>query len=92
MLSCLSRNVVQARDIFELQLVLSHSDSRSFRSKVDESELARAKEHVLSVDYKTFRSRIISLLSPDVQAKYASRDVWETLVLKVVETLNSLIE
>ena len=87
-----SRNFVQARDIFDLQFLLSRADIRSLRSAVDESQLAQVGERALSVGYETFRSQVFSFLPPDVQAGYDSSDVWETLVLDVVETLKSLIQ
>jgi predicted nucleotidyltransferase component of viral defense system len=83
----ITRSVTQARDVFDLHLLLSqgantHIDDSSLLSRLDE-----AVQNAMSISYDMFRGQVFSFLHPGYQSQYASVAVWDDMVLKVVEAL-----
>lgn len=79
------RSQTQARDIFDLDHLL-----RSGVSTRDMSlppEWREAQQNALAVSCEVFKSQVLSFLSPDYQAQYATPGVWDDMVLRVVEAL-----
>ena len=79
------RTQPQARDLFDLAHLL--------RSGVSTQEMARppqwpeAQQKALSITYDIFKSQVLAFLAPEYQAQYDDPQVWDELVLGVVEAL-----
>jgi predicted nucleotidyltransferase component of viral defense system len=83
-----SRKVPQARDIFDIYLLLtSNVIDISLFKRLGRSELSKIKEKILSIDYSIFKSQVVSYLHPDDTLVYDSEDVWDTMRLKIIEDL-----
>jgi hypothetical protein len=84
----LSRTTSQARDIFDLHLLLEAglkpADSLSADTKPD---LAQAKENILAMDFGQFKSQVVSYLEPDVQLHYDSEEIWDAVRWRLIEAL-----
>lgn len=83
-----ARSTVQARDIFDLNLLLaagvdSHISDRKLMSK-----LAEAQDNAMSITFDVFKSQVLSFLRLDYQSQYDSESVWDDVVLRVTEALN----
>lgn len=82
-----SRIETQARDIFDLYLLLTSQLEKMPRLDRCRADLNQARENVLTTSFAAFKSKVISYLEPDIQKQYNSRDVWDDMRLKVAEAL-----
>jgi len=84
----ISRKTVQARDIFDLYLLLASRVERVDLPEEVRANLDKAKESILSMDFVVFKSQVISYLEPEDQSRFESEEVWDNIRLHVVETLS----
>jgi hypothetical protein len=80
------RSETQARDVFDLELLLSAPGDLD-PTAVDAKLRAAAVDRALAVDYRTFKSQVLAFLPADQQRVYSSCETWEQLVLHVVDAL-----
>jgi hypothetical protein len=79
------RSQTQARDIFDLDHLL--------RSGVSLQDMALpvrwedGQKNALAISSDIFKSQVLSYLAPDYQAQYAAPEIWDEMVLRVVEAL-----
>jgi predicted nucleotidyltransferase component of viral defense system len=83
----ISRSATQARDIFDLYVLLASRVERVDLSEELRSNLDKVKENILSMDFAVFKSQVISYLEPEDQSRYGSEEVWDSIRLHVVESL-----
>lgn len=83
----ISRSETQARDVFDLYLLLTSRLETVPRLDRCRTDLNRARENVLSTSFAAFKSKVISYLEPDIQKQFNSRDVWDDIRLKIAEAL-----
>lgn len=82
-----SRRVTQARDVFDLHVLLaSGADTASVRD-VDAAAREEAQARAMSVDFDQFKGQVMAYLAPEWQAQVDSEDVWDGMVLGVVDAL-----
>jgi hypothetical protein len=83
-----SRTAPQARDVFDLHLLLEAGlkpvDGLSSDTKRD---LAQAKEYILNIDFGQFKSQVVSYLEPDIQDHYDSAKTWDAMRWRLIEAL-----
>ncbi|MBI4654735.1 MAG: nucleotidyl transferase AbiEii/AbiGii toxin family protein [Nitrospirae bacterium] len=84
----ITRSTPQARDIFDLNLLLNTNVDRNISSGKLRNRIHEAKSNVMSVTFEIFKSQVLSYLHPDYQKQYDSASVWDNIVLKVMEALN----
>jgi hypothetical protein len=80
--------VVQARDVFDLGVLLNRADSDAPRAlhRIRE-RLAGAIERVMEVSFDQFQGQVVAYLDPDHADMYASRAAWDALQSQVVDEL-----
>lgn len=83
----ISRVTTQARDIFDLNLLLNAGVDRKISNSKLRSRLHEAESNIMSVTFDMFKSQVLSYLPPDYQRQYNSAPVWDDIVLRVVEVL-----
>jgi len=83
----ISRRETQARDIFDLYLLLISQLEKMPRLERHRADLNQARENILSLSFAAFKSQVISYLEPEIQGQYDSADVWDDIRLKVVDAL-----
>jgi len=83
----LSRSETQARDIFDLYILLTSRLEKIPAFQSHGINHLKAKENILSTTFAIFKSQVLSYLEPEVQRQYDSEDVWDSMRLKVVEAL-----
>jgi hypothetical protein len=83
----LGRSETQARDVFDLHLLLAGSIVVD-ANKVDARSRRSAAERALSVDFRAFKSQVLAYLPPERQDDYGSREAWEQMLLQVVAVLD----
>jgi hypothetical protein len=84
----LSRSASQARDIFDLHLLLEAGlISTAAVVKDRKSDTSQIKENILAVDFGQFKSQVISYLEPDLQRRYDSEETWDAMRWRIIEAL-----
>jgi predicted nucleotidyltransferase component of viral defense system len=79
------RTQTQARDIFDLDHLLRCGVST--QGMVLPKQWREAQQNALSVSFDDFKSQVLSFLSPEYQAQYAVPEVWDEMVLRVVDAV-----
>ncbi len=84
----LTRSTPQARDIFDLHLLLScGADVRALSASLAE-RLNEAKAKVFAMSFEEYKSQVVACLTPDDQPQYDSEEVWDGIRLETVEWLS----
>jgi len=84
----LSRTTPQARDVFDLHLLLeSGLRSTATLAQDRKPDIAQIKESVLAVGFGQFKSQVISYLEPDLQRQYDSEETWDAMRWRIIEAL-----
>jgi predicted nucleotidyltransferase component of viral defense system len=83
----ITRSTTQARDIFDLNLLLNTGVDKTISSSKLKARLSEAESNVMSVTFDIFKSQVLSYLHPDYQKQYDSASVWDDMVLNVIEAL-----
>jgi predicted nucleotidyltransferase component of viral defense system len=84
-LALAGRNETQARDVFDLELLLRRAPVT--RVTVDASVLASAAELAVELPYAAFRDQVLPFLDPEVAELYTDPAIWEQMQVFVVEWL-----
>jgi hypothetical protein len=84
------RNETQARDIFDLDLLLLGWPGAAPKGRIPAETLDRAIDLMLRIPYATFRAKVMTFLEPQVQELYASEKTWEAMKERVLERLEEL--
>jgi hypothetical protein len=88
-IGALSRTVTQARDIFDLKLLLDAGAGQEKLPKGIAAEIPRAIENAMTIGYDEFSGQVRAYLAADYQEYYGTRKVWETLQQQVVDALEN---
>jgi len=81
------RTMTQARDIFDLKLLLDGGAGRGKLPAEVAAEIPRAVENALTIGFDEFSGQVRAYLAADYQDYYGSRKVWEELQHEVVVAL-----
>ena len=84
------RTVTQARDIFDLKLLLDGGAGREKLPVGIAKDVARAIENAMTVGFDEFSGQVRAFLAADYQEYYGTRKAWETLQQDVVDALEKL--
>lgn len=89
-LALAQRSETQARDIFDLKLLIdSKARPQSLREDV-KAQLSRSIENALSMDFAAFAGQVVAYLDPEYQSHFNDRKVWHVLQEQVVDSLGAL--
>jgi hypothetical protein len=83
------RTQPQARDVFDLNLLLARADSYEALANVPKSRLAAATEHAIGITYDQYSAQVVAYLDPTQRELYESRDAWNTMQDAVVTALEA---
>ncbi len=83
------RKETQARDVFDVHLLLAGGATLVDRPDVDRGILDRACANAMAVDFGMFKSQVLAYLEPDDQPPFDSSSAWDAIVLEVVDALRS---
>jgi hypothetical protein len=85
------RSEPQARDIFDLNLLLARPDGDAAVKKVPKSQLASALERALEIGYDQYAAQVVAFLDPTQRELFESRDAWDTMQHAVVTALEAAV-
>jgi len=77
----------QARDIFDLKLLLDGGAGKVRLPAAIAGEIPRAVENAMTIGFDAFSGQVLAFLAADYQEYYRSRRVWEDLQNEVIEAL-----
>jgi len=81
----------QARDVFDLTLLLSRSDAATLElDAATKRDVPEAIERALSISFDDYRSQVVAYLHPAQADLFASRAVWNATQAAVIERLEAL--
>jgi len=81
----------QARDVFDLALLLARPDAATVVLTDDERRwLAPAIERAIGISYDEHLAKVVAYLEPEHAFLYESRDAWDALQSVVVASLEAL--
>jgi predicted nucleotidyltransferase component of viral defense system len=83
------RNETQARDLFDLKLLLDQGAKPD--GKKLKALLPAAIENALSIGYDQFAGQVLAYLEPEYQDHYRPRTIWESLQAEVIQQLEALV-
>ena len=81
------RTETQARDIFDLHHLIAGGASLEALRSLDSEVLDLARARATDVDFGVFKSQVLSYLRVEDRDRFDSPDVWDTLVVEVVDAL-----
>jgi hypothetical protein len=81
------RSVPQARDIFDLHLLLSRERVRKIGSRLTPDLMEAARLRALDLSFDDFKGQVLAYLDPGDRAAYDSPETWEAMQLGVIEML-----
>jgi predicted nucleotidyltransferase component of viral defense system len=84
------RSETQARDVFDLKLLLDGGAGKAPLAKDVKVKLTLAVENAMTVGYDAFAGQVLAYLEPEYQSHYRERTVWESLQEQVIESLEGL--
>jgi len=83
------RSLTQARDIFDLYLLL-HLNRPNLSFSFEKNTLAKAEEALLSIGFSDYKSQVVNFLEVEEQAIYNDQDYWSKISNEVFQYLNGI--
>ena len=84
------RTETQARDVFDLKLLLDAGATGSMLSAETREKLQTACENAISIKYDDFMGQVVAYLTPQYQEFYGRREDWDKIQEAVLNTLEVL--
>lgn len=84
------RNETQARDVFDLKLLLDAGAAKEALPPETRKLLPEAIEHAMGVGYDDFNGQVVAFLDPDYRDYYGTRQAWDRMQDEVVVGLEAL--
>jgi len=84
------RGQVQARDVFDLKLLLDAGAGEAPLPASVEPHLAAAITNAMAVKYDAFAGQVLAYLQPEYQEHYEHKQAWDQLQEQVVGSLQEL--
>ena len=81
------RTEVQARDLFDLHLLLERGVIPQCLSPTLSTQLDKAIENALSIDFSAFKAQVVAYLMDEYQDYYNSPEIWSAMQNKVISIL-----
>jgi Nucleotidyl transferase AbiEii toxin, Type IV TA system len=81
------RSTVQARDVFDLSVLLSRAGGRIDALRSMRAQIKKAIERAMDVSYDEFKAQVASYLKPEHLDEYGTRQAWEAMQAQVVDAL-----
>ncbi len=86
-----ARTEPQARDVFDLSLLLARSDAAGLTLDAAAKEwLADAIDHAMGISFDEYASRVVAFLEPTHAEVYAERSAWHAMQEDVIARLEAL--
>lgn len=84
------RSETQARDVFDLELLLRRHRNAIGAGEIEPHTLEVAMERALELPFEAFRDQVVRFLDPEVTELYDDHAAWEQMQAFVIERLMEL--
>lgn len=88
------RNITQARDIFDLYLLIGNQPLTIFKNlsaviqnQQLKTQVAQALENLRGIKYQDFQSQVVTYLAAEYQKVYSAPEIWQQIIKQVTQTL-----
>lgn len=85
------RTATQARDVFDLKLLVDAGAAAAPLGQTQIEQLPRAIDNAMSIGFEDFVGQVVAFLEPEHQADFKNRESWEILQEQVVDALRGLV-
>ncbi len=85
------RSSVQARDVFDLAVLLSKAGGKVDALRPVRAQIPKAIERAMDVSYGDFKSQVASYLKSEHLDEYGTREAWEAMQARVIEQLEKVL-
>lgn len=86
------RNQTQARDVFDLYLLIHSGSDLKLKDAKKIQYLHQAQSNAMSITFADFKGQVLAYLSEDDRTQYDEKSVWKNIVSIVIESLNEHIK
>lgn len=87
------RSTTQARDVFDLYMLLPHFTDKDSKSKViPQNILKKALVNIFDLNFGVFRDTVLAYLKDEDQRAYNKKEIWEEIQLKVGNAIEKRLE
>jgi len=86
-LALVGRREVQARDVFDLNVLLAKAGTDLMALKPIRNKLDAAGKRALELTFDAYQAQVVSYLKPEHIDAFGTREAWEAMQLRVVEAL-----
>ena len=81
------RGEIQARDVFDLDLLFRHSPEAINRQRLSAKRANHAIERIVELPFGAFRTQVVEFLDPDIVELYDNPRAWDEIQQRVVQKL-----
>jgi len=81
------RTEPQARDVFDLSVLFSRSDSAGFERAMAGVEVGPAIEQAMAISFEEYRAKVVAYLAPDQAEPFESQAAWNAMQEAVISRL-----
>lgn len=82
-----TRRQIQARDVFDLHLLLTTGVDPTATFDKTVKYIDQARDNAWTMSYDMFKSQVLSFLHPEYQMQYSSPELWDNIIIAVVDAL-----
>ena len=86
----IGRNETQARDIFDIYLLLGYEVNSSKIPQDLKEKLTIASTNLSSINFADFKSQVVSYLAPEFQAQYNDEASWNEIQMRVYMVIEAI--
>jgi len=91
-LALAGRSETQARDVFDLELLLRSHLAVVERGKIEPGKVRSAIDRCFDLPFEAFDAQVTPFLEPDIAEIYQSPQAWEQIQLFVADRLTELLD
>ncbi|HEY4212860.1 MAG TPA: nucleotidyl transferase AbiEii/AbiGii toxin family protein [Steroidobacteraceae bacterium] len=84
------RTQTQARDLFDLKLLIDAGAAALGEAERIRSQIPQAIENAMTISYDDFAGQVLAYLEPSYQDHYRTRKVWDEMQEQVVNALQGM--
>jgi hypothetical protein len=84
------RSEPQERDLLDIDVLLNLGAKLPISEKIDNSELERASETIIEMDFDRYMSKVIAYLTEEHREYYGTREVWEKIQERVLTAIEAV--
>jgi len=86
----IQRSETQARDIFDLDLLMKNGINPRVLPEKLRTETGKAINNAMSISFADYKAQVVAYLEPQYQEHFGSRNIWDQMQKKLINLLTDL--